>query len=380
MREEFFFGGIFLVFEGQLVNCVSEVFLRWRGVPVLKRREYLGLVGAGAFLAGADFYSSRRQERLDNPLGLSADRLESDDYWTVSVIPDTQNYASNGEWTEHVERQADWIKDNREDLNIVFATHEGDLVNNGADPEQWDRIESALSSLEGEVPYSVNPGNHDWNHTYDKASGIEEYSERFGEDRFQGNEWYGESGPNGLSHAQVFSTEEYDFLHLGLEWEPRDETLEWAEQKVEEYGLPTILTTHSHLHKGVFDKGRMDDVKEAGGRGNHGEEVFDELVAPNSEIFMVLSGHSFGGLLPRNSGEYRQVSENDSGEPVYEMLADFQDRKNGGNGWMRNITFLPGRGGEKDEISVTTYSPSEDLNQVGDPSDFSFRPDFEERF
>ena len=346
----------------------------------MKRRDYLGLLGAGVFAAGADFYSNRNVDEMDNPLGLSDKRLEEDDYWNVSVIPDTQNYSSNEEWMKHVKNQVEWIKDNRDDFNIVFATHEGDLVSNGADPIQWDRIESALSSLDGELPFSVSPGNHDWNSTYDKASGIDEYRERFGGENFRENGWYDESGPYDLSHAQVFSSGEYDFLHLGLEWEPRDETLEWADHKIDEYGFPTIVTTHSHLHKGVFGGNRMDEVKEENGLGNHGDEVFEELIAPNSEVFMVFSGHSFGGLLPRDRGEYRKVSRNDSGEPVYEMLADFQNRNEGGYGWMRNITFLPGSGEEEDRISVSTYSPSSGLNQVGDASDFSFELDFEERF
>ena len=361
-----------------MMGCaVSSCF---RGGIVLKRREYLGLAGAGFSLAAADFYSSRNVEELDNPLGLSDERLQEDSYWTVSVIPDTQNYASDQEWIEHVRNQAEWISDNRDRYNIVFATHEGDLVNDGSDQVQWDRIESALEPLDGQVPYSVSPGNHDWSDTYDKASGGEEYRERFGEERFEDRDWYVGSGPHGLSHAQVFSDEDYGFLHLGLEWEPRDETLEWAGSKVNEYGLPTIVTTHSHLHKGVIEGFRMDEVKEQKGLGNHAEEVYDEFVSPNSEVFMVLSGHSFGGLVPRNRGEYRQTSENSSGGKVFEMMADFQNRREGGNGWMRNITFLPNVKDENDRISVSTYSPSKALNQVGDVSDFAFELDFEERF
>ncbi|MCJ7479080.1 MAG: hypothetical protein MUP63_02775 [Candidatus Nanohaloarchaeota archaeon QJJ-7] len=346
----------------------------------MRRRDYLGFIGAGAFATGYDFYSSRNMEELDNPLNLSNERLETGDYWTVSVIPDTQNYASDEDLTEHLRHQAEWVAENSDRFNIVFATHEGDMVDNGADREQWDRIESALEPLEDEVLYSVNPGNHDWNETYDKASGIEEYRERFGEDRFEDRDGYLESGPHGLSHAQRFSGGERQFLNLGLEWEPRDEILEWAEETVKDYGLPTILTTHSYLRKTRLDGGRLDDVQEQNGLGNHGEDVFDSLVAPNSEIFMVVSGHSFRGFLLRNSGEYRQVSSNNEDQPVYEMLANFQNRRDGGNGWIRNITFMPGRDGGKDRIGVSTYSPSLGKNQVGSASNFGFRLDFDERF
>ncbi len=343
----------------------------------MRRREYLGVVGAGTLALGAEAYTSRDVKELDNPLGLSQERLKEDDYWTLSVLPDTQNYASDEEYLEHARRQAEWIRDNVEEFNIVFVTHEGDLVNDGSSEKQWDRIETALEPLDDEVPYSVVPGNHDWNSTYDKSSGIENYMERFGEERFQDADWYMGSGPYGLSHAQTFSGGDQEFLHLGLEWEPRDETLEWAQQKIEEYRQPTILTTHSHLHKGVLDKGRMDEVMEKQGLGSHADTVFDDLIRPNTEVFMVLSGHSFGGLLPRNRGEYRQLSSNEEGEPVFEMLADYQDRRNGGNGWMRNVTFLPGD--EKSKVKVSTHSPSTGSNQVGAPSDFSFRLNLEER-
>lgn len=345
----------------------------------MKRRKYLGLLGLGAFAAGSRMYT-RRQEELSNPLGLPEERIEKDNYWTVSVLPDSQNYASNPDWTYHAREQAEWIVENQDDLNIEFATHEGDLVDDGSSEAQWNRIESALAPLDAKLPYSVTPGNHDWNRTYDKSSGIEGYRDRFGEERFDHRSWYLETDPYGLSHAQTFSGGDYRFMHLGLEYEPRDETLEWAEELIEEYGLPTILTTHSHLHKGVLGTGRYDEVHELDGEGNHAEEVFDRLVSPNPEIFMVLSGHSFGGVLPRNSGEHRQVSLNDEGEPVYEMLADFQDRDEGGNGWMRNITFLPVDDGDKDRISVSTYSPSLERNQMGGASDFSFELDFDRRF
>ncbi len=345
----------------------------------MKRRQFLGLTGVGLLGVGAEFYFSDRQEKLDNPLGVSDERLDSGDFWTVSVIPDTQNYVSNEEWLKHVENQVDWITENRDRYNIAFVTHEGDLVNNGASQEQWDRIDSALEPLQGEVPYSVVPGNHDWSDIYDKSSGIEEYLSRFSSQRFEDRDWYDESGPNDLSHAQVFSGGDMDFLHLGLEWEPRDNTVQWADQKIDEYSLPTIVTTHSHLHKGVTGTTRMGEVKEEGGEGNSGEEIFQELIYPNDEVFMVLSGHSFGGLLPRNRGEHHQISENQEEQPVYEMLTDYQNRKNGGNGWMRNITFLPEENGY-DSISVSTYSPSTGMNQVGSSSDFRFHLDFDERF
>ena len=50
---------------------------------------------------------------------------------------------------------------------------------------------------------------------------------------------------------------------------------------------------------------------------------------------MVMSGH--------NTGEASSVSYNDAGLEVIEILADFQLRPRGGNGWLVLLKFLPAK-------------------------------------
>ena len=52
--------------------------------------------------------------------------------------------------------------------------------------------------------------------------------------------------------------------------------------------------------------------------------------------------------------ESRRTDKNLAGNTVYQMLADFQEDSNGGNGWLRILTFSP----KNNRINVTTYSPS----------------------
>lgn len=58
----------------------------------------------------------------------------------------------------------------------------------------------------------------------------------------------------------------------------------------------------------------------------------------NDQIFLVMNGHfhSVGGT---NDGEYHQVSVNDADRPVIEVLSDFQDYPNGGDGWLRLVNL-----------------------------------------
>jgi len=332
----------------------------------ISRRTLLGAIGGGALAA----------------LQTTKAAGQTDDYWTVVAIPDTQKYAESEGLISYAIDQTDWIADNVESESIRFVTHEGDLVEDGSKEDEWDRIDGAMSTLDGVVPYSTLPGNHDWAVTNDKSSSIENYAAYFGPSRFDDYSWYGGSGPRaeGLNSYQLFSAGDYDFLHLALEWEPSgtvddDSTpLGWAQSVLDDYpDRPTIITTHSYLRD---DGERASSSQDDGGEGNPGEVVWQDLIEPNPQIFLVLNGHWH-----EDDGEYHQVSENVAGESVYEVVADYQDRSDGGTGWLRLVQFHPGGGDEApDRIQFRTYSPSLGEYETDGDSEFAFDLDFESRF
>jgi len=309
----------------------------------------------------------------------------AEEYWTVVALPDTQ-YSARDE--RYARAQTEWIADNRNEEGIVFVSHEGDVVQNPDRPVEWTYMDDAMSVLDGRVPYATIPGDTDFMTDDDRSSSIQQYSRHFGPDRYQLNGWYGGSGPatgdgrsGNLSSYQLFSAGGYDFLHLALEWEApgtvTDPTtvLGWAQTVLDEYpDRPTILTTHSYLD--VRAEGRSTEVEEVNGRGNSGEQLWQSLVSPNDQIFMVLCGHSW-----RDDGEYHQVSQNDACGSVYELLANYQGGQKRGQGYLRRIEFRPG-GGESapDRIQVRTYSPVLDEYRTDENSEFAFDVDFDTRF
>jgi hypothetical protein len=307
---------------------------------------------------------------------------QESDYWTLVAIPDTQFYAASDRLSAYARDQTEWIAENLDSENIRFVTHEGDMVDDGSATTQWDRIDEAMSTLDGLIPYSTLPGNHDWGVTNDKSSSIQNYTDYFGPARFDSRTWYGGAGPTsaGLNSYQLFSAGGYDFLHLALEWEPSGTVtdastpLGWGQSILDEYSdHATILTTHSYLRD---DGRRAETVQEVNGDGNSGNDVWQELIEPNPQIFLVLNGHYV-----EDDGEYHQVSPNIADLPVYELAANYQDRSNGGNGWFRLVQFYPGGGeDESDRIQVRTYSPSIDEYETDDDSEFSFDVDFDDRF
>jgi hypothetical protein len=326
-----------------------------------------------------------------------ATAADTADPWRLVALPDTQSYVAKGFLagdihTEPLNAQTDWIVDNADELNVKFVTHEGDLVWNGDNRDEWDRIDEAMSTLDGEVPYGACVGNHDYLETRNRKSGTDLYEEYFGPQRYQDRSWYGGSGPLNRNHYQFFSGGGYEFLHISLEWEahgtPDDaETpVGWAQRIMDQHPeTPTILTTHAYISDG--ERGRSKDLEDENGFGNTGQQLWEKLIKPNPQLFMVLNGHYhdgggfFGIGTSPDDGEYHQISYNDAGLPVYEVLANYQDKDKGGNGWLRLLSFLPGGGaGDQDRIAVETYSPYLDENQGGDRSEFSFDLQFDERF
>ncbi|CAK0798554.1 unnamed protein product [Prorocentrum cordatum] len=97
----------------------------------------------------------------------------------IVVLPDTQYYSKYEDNIDLFARQTRWIVEQVQDpaspWNIKFATHMGDLVNDGWNHDQWRRAESAMATLGPRggpfvLPFSVLPGNHDF-HNIGKRPG-----------------------------------------------------------------------------------------------------------------------------------------------------------------------------------------------------------------
>jgi hypothetical protein len=298
--------------------------------------------------------------------------------FTIVVLPDTQEYvdqrtakarerlAAGVDRTQIFLDQTSWIRDTASPLNTKFVVHEGDITQTD-DPGEWARARDAMNVLDGVVPYCLCLGNHDmgcqqnagggWASAKTRDSLFEMY---FPRTKYAHEPWFGGSFDNTLTNAYYFfSAAGMDFLILSLEFKPRNEVLEWAGGVLAEHPeRRSILLTHSYLYS------EKDDSKRIGGNGydvegNHGEAMWQKVVRKHANVFLVLCGHVLG--------EGRRVSTGDHGNPVHEVLCDYQGLENGGNGWLRYMTFHPA----EDKIEVYTYSPTLDELKEQPSSRFS---------
>lgn len=297
--------------------------------------------------------------------------------FTLIVLPDTQCYADTRigfaarKWGSDLRQnffdQTQWIKDNKDVLNIAMVAHVGDIVQ--ADYEdEWLIADKAFATIDGIVPYVLCLGNHDFGFLENPDTspkswfaanrGTVNANKYFGPSRFEALPWYGDYFGQGNENSySTFEAAGMKFLIIALELHPRDNTLVWANDVVAQHpGHRCIVLTHSYLNarNQRLVKDPYCDIE-----GNAGEAMWQKFVARHENIFLVLCGHMLG--------EGRLTSIGQKGNKVHQVLANYEFENNGGDGCLRIMTFIP----DKDSIEVETYSPVLMKSRTSSKSQFS---------
>lgn len=237
--------------------------------------------------------------------------------------------------------------DYKDDSNIVFVLHEGDITD-GNTATEWTNAKVSISLLDGVVPYALAVGNHDG--LWSSQSQTALFNQFFPLSWFQSLPTFGgvfES--NRMDNCyHLFSAGGVDWLVLSLEFGPRDSVLAWANQVATNYpDRRVIVLTHAHVYPDNTLFGSSTNqtaVPTSYGRMNNGTDVWGKFLRHHANICAVFSGHlGFGRL----------VSVGDYGNPVFQMAADYQFDSLGGGGYLRIVQFFP----DQDKMSVSTYSP-----------------------
>ncbi len=274
------------------------------------------------------------------------------------MLPDTQHYSQH--YPSLFLAQTEWVKANRDKENIVFVTHVGDIVNDHKrETNEWVVAQEAMSVLDGVVQWGVAIGNHDFDSVACQPNHASAFLEQFGPQRFHRFPWYGGASPNGLNSYQLFSGGGIDFLVLHLELDVPDSAVAWADQVLRAHPQrAAIVTTHSYLN-GVNGTNGYNQAVSI--HGNSGQQVWNKLIRCHPQILLVLCGHHVRTVA------YHQVSTNDAGARVVEILADYQAWHDGGDAWLRLLRLDPAH----KEIRVQTYSPALKQFQTGPKHQFT---------
>ena len=269
--------------------------------------------------------------------------------FSIVVLPDTQYYSAT--YPQIFTSQTQWIAANRDALNIQLVIGVGDIVDGPMQVQQWQNADAAVRYIDGVVPYVLAIGNHDYDNVNPGARGVTNFNQWFGPSRYAGYSWYGGNFPQGSNenfYANV-NLGGIDYLILALEFIPRQPALDWADGILKANpGKPVIVVTHSYMYKDNTTIDQCDNADNGFSTKTNGLDGFTlwrNFISQYPNITTVLSGHILG------VGQRSDFGVN--GNLVNQMLVDYQGWANGGNGYLRILTFQP----LLNRVQVQSYSP-----------------------
>lgn len=286
--------------------------------------------------------------------------------FTLMIVPDTQFYTF--QYYNNLDlfaSQMRWIVDQKDASNVVFVLHEGDCTQYNV-PVEWANFKRYMRLLDPVVPYAIAVGNHDGLGTPLEDTAL--FNQFFPVSAYQNLPTFGGVfEPGKMDNCyHLFSAGGVDWLVMSMEFGPREPVLDWANQVAANHpNRRVILVTHTHIYSDDTLHGSSPHhfwTPTGYGRTNNGPEVWDKFLKRHANVSLVFNGHVL------NDGTGRLVGIGDHGNKVYQMLANYQQLPNGGNGIMRVVQFIP----EQDKFTVRTYSPPLKRYYAGDEQEFEY--------
>lgn len=303
------------------------------------------------------------------------------DSWTMVVLPDTQYYVDHTRTIppspEVFQTMTQWIVANKAARNIQLVLHVGDIVDND-EPAEWKMAHEAMSVLNGELPYVISTGNHDYiENSKRRETKLNEFF-KLSDNPLNSNSttgiFRGSHQPNRLENAYYeFRSPNGDpWLIFSLEWGVRNEIFPWVDKilsRPEYANHRAILVTHAYLYHDdtLYDweaKGKQQEGNPLSygtaesGDNNDGRSIWNALVKKHKQFRFVFCGHVSGTMEERIFyGDQSEVgylhSIGQSGNNVHQLLFNAQRRGDAGEGWLRLLEFQP----KIRKVTVKTFSP-----------------------
>ncbi|GAA4108081.1 lamin tail domain-containing protein [Enteractinococcus coprophilus] len=293
--------------------------------------------------AGQDF--TTRESAVEPAHADDVDRAEYD--FTFAWESDTQYY--NEDFPHHQTAIHDYVLAERENKNIQFLFHTGDVIDEKDKAYQWENADPEYRRLdEAGLPYSILAGNHDvvLNSEVDYTT----FSQYFGADRYADNPWYAGTYEDNRGSYHLFSAGGIDFIVVAMGWDPGDAEIAWMNQ---------VLAAHPdrvgivNLHEYMLTTGGLGPVP---------QRILDEVIATNPNVSMVMSGHYHDAYT--RTDDFDDDGDGQTDRTVTSMLFDYQGLPEGGQGFLRLLHF----DNEGQRMLVRTYSPSLDQYNSDDPT------------
>ncbi len=249
---------------------------------------------------------------------------EFEDYdYSFLVIPDMQ--IMNAYKKENFIAQSQWIIDSAKELNTQFVMYLGDMTEHkySKEPElstsEWETARLCLSMLDGKVPYTFVPGNHDyndWGATRD-TSNLNTYLPY---EKYSKTSYFGGAFQEGYidNYYSLFDVGNVKYLIFSLEYLPRINVINWVDRIISENpDRRVIITTHYFMEcSGVLHSSAYNPYNYSDSYG--AQQMWDKVLSKHPNVFMAFSGHIPADYL------FRRQDKGIHGNTLTSVLVDLQ--------------------------------------------------------
>ena len=272
--------------------------------------------------------------------------------YAFAFLPDMQ-YMTQTNITS-LKYMYNWIVKEGKTKNIEYIIGLGDMTNSNS-AKEWETITRQTDRLNGYIPYSLVPGNHDvlLNNKLELFDGA--YANKTGY-------YYQHVAANGgffnkdsvRNTYLTFSVGEINYLIINLDFGATGDILEWAGTVLDDHpDHRAIITTHAYLNGDgtTLDPTDYGDSTTYDKSFTSGEGMWEKLVSKHENIDMIVCGHihhDSAVVTPRTG---------DAGNTVYQILMDTQTtcKKLGGLGTVGLMYFTADGSRAKIEYYATIF-------------------------
>ena len=217
--------------------------------------------------------------------------------YSLAIVGDTQTVTDQN--PELLKNIYQWILNNQASKNIQYVIGLGDITEYGVDVghtnydesranAQWTAAKDAITLMDGQIPYSLIRGNgHD---------GIELFNEYFANhEGYTSNiaGYYQEGRIDNVYHT--FTVGSVDYLLLCLDHGTKDDVLVWANEVVATHpNHQVIVTTHHYMKSdGTLSvRGESGNATAYDPNNNAADDLWNKFLSKYPNISMVICGHA----------------------------------------------------------------------------------------
>ena len=256
--------------------------------------------------------------------------------YSFALVGDTQIVSKNDALygTNDLANMYQYIIDKKDEYKIAQVIGLGDIVDtydNGEQKEnEWKVATSAISKLDGVLPYTLVSGNHDinWNFNYRIANGLPNYINQSQVISKYGKQEAGveTDEPSVANTAHAFTVNGVDYLIVTIEYAAysTEGVMEWANNVIKNHPHHNVIvTTHAYLS----DNGEILNGTNNGSPSsyagcedhNDGDYFWDNLISKHENISMVICGHV------GTENIVKSTKTGDNGNTVTQIMVNTQD-------------------------------------------------------